>query len=190
MKYTWLDDYLLQKRGVTKDFQLSWNWVRYHIGGKMFAAVCLDDGGRPYYINLRLEPMKTHWKSVRPDGAVPDETLRAMLDESYRLVLGGLPKKRQREALGLTCCGTECSGCAFFGKECAGCNAEAGKVFHAPAGRACPIYACAVNRKHLATCAVCESLPCGIWRATRDPQLSDAAFEDSIAQRVRNLKGE
>lgn len=112
MKYTWLDDYLLQKRGVTKDFQLSWNWVRYHIGGKMFAAVCLDDGGRPYYINLRLEPMngeflraqyagdvipgyysdKTHWNSVRPDGAVPDETLRAMLDESYRLVLGGLPK--------------------------------------------------------------------------------------------------
>ena len=57
MKYTWLDDYLLQKRGVTKDFQPSWNWVRYHIGGKMFAAVCLDDGGRPYYINLRLEPM-------------------------------------------------------------------------------------------------------------------------------------
>ena len=113
MKYTWLDDYLLQKRGVTKDFQPSWNWVRYHIGGKMFAAVCLDDGGRPYYINLRLEPMngeflraqyagdvipgyysdKTHWNSVRPDGAVPDETLRAMLDESYRLVLGGLPKK-------------------------------------------------------------------------------------------------
>ena len=114
MKYDWLDAYLLQKRGVTKDLQPVWNWVRYHIGGKMFAAVCLDDAGRPYYINLRLEPMngeflraqyagdvipgyysdKVHWTSVNPDGAVPDETLRALLDESYRLVLGGLPKKR------------------------------------------------------------------------------------------------
>lgn len=210
MKYDWLDAYLLQKRGVTKDLQPVWNWVRYHIGGKMFAAVCLDDAGRPYYINLRLEPMngeflraqyagdvipgyysdKVHWNSVNPDGAVPDDTLRAMLDESYRLVLGGLPKKRQREALGLTCCGTECGGCAFFEKECAGCNALAGKAFHAPPGRACPIYACAVNRNHRATCAGCEKLPCEIWKSTRDPQLSDAAFADSIAQRVRNLKGE
>ena len=40
MQYPWIDEYLLSLRGVTKDFQPEWNWVRYHIGGKMFAAVC------------------------------------------------------------------------------------------------------------------------------------------------------
>ena len=39
MRYIWLDDYLLKKKGVTKDLQPDWNWIRYHVGGKMFAAV-------------------------------------------------------------------------------------------------------------------------------------------------------
>ena len=48
MKYSWIDTELLQKPGVTKDLQAEWNWIRYHIGGKMFAAVCLDDAtGKP-----------------------------------------------------------------------------------------------------------------------------------------------
>lgn len=118
MRYTWLNDYLMSKKGVTKDLQESWNWIRYHIGGKMFAAVCLDDNDKPYYINLKLEPMegaflreqyediipgyysnKTHWNSIKPDGEVPDELLKDLLDKSYQLVLGGLTKKKQREIL-------------------------------------------------------------------------------------------
>ena len=43
MPYPWIDDYLLQKPSVTKDLQPDWNWIRYQIGGKLFAAVCLDD---------------------------------------------------------------------------------------------------------------------------------------------------
>ena len=39
MRYTWIDEYLLGKVGVTKDFQKDWNWIRYQIGGKMFAAI-------------------------------------------------------------------------------------------------------------------------------------------------------
>ena len=50
MKYEWIDDYLLKMPGVTKDLQKDWNWIRYQIGGKMFAAICLDDNGKPYYI--------------------------------------------------------------------------------------------------------------------------------------------
>lgn len=42
MRYKWMDGYLLKKRSVTKDFQPVWNWIRYHAGGKMFAAICLD----------------------------------------------------------------------------------------------------------------------------------------------------
>ena len=56
MRYAWMDEYLLHKRGVTKDFQPVWNWIRYHIGGRMFAALCLDKSGKPLYINLKLDP--------------------------------------------------------------------------------------------------------------------------------------
>ena len=47
MPYPWIDDYLLQKPSVTKDLQPDWNWIRYQIGGKLFAAVCLDDQDQP-----------------------------------------------------------------------------------------------------------------------------------------------
>ena len=49
MKYEWMDEYLLEKKGVTKDFQAEWNWIRYHIGGKMFAAICRDDDDTAVY---------------------------------------------------------------------------------------------------------------------------------------------
>lgn len=119
MKYPWLDEYLLGKKGVTKDLKAEWNWIRYQVGGKLFAAVCLDGENKPYYITLKLEPAegeflrgqyedvvpgyymnKQHWNSIRPDGAVPDDLLRTLLDKSYQLVLGALPKKRQAEILG------------------------------------------------------------------------------------------
>lgn len=119
MKYSWIDTELLQKPGVTKDLQAEWNWIRYHIGGKMFAAVCLDDAtGKPVYITCKLDPAegdflrrqyediipgyymnKVHWNSVKADGNVPDALLREMLEKSYRLVLGSLSKKKQRELL-------------------------------------------------------------------------------------------
>lgn len=119
MRYTWMDEYLLEKPGVTKDLQADWNWIRYHVGGKMFAAICLRDDGREKDITLKLEPLegefwrgqyedvipgyymnKAHWYSINPCGAVPDELLRDMLDKSYALVLGGFSKKKQREILG------------------------------------------------------------------------------------------
>lgn len=118
MKYTWMDEYLLDKAGVTKDLQQDWNWIRYQIGGKMFAAICMDDNNEPCYITLKLEPAegdflrqqyediilgyymnKIHWNSVKADGEVPDELLKELLDKSYQLVLGGFSKKKQREIL-------------------------------------------------------------------------------------------
>ena len=97
MRYTWLDAYLMAKPAVTKDFKKEWNWIRYFIGGKMFAAVLLNTDGKPYYINLKLKPVegdllrqqyedivpgyysnKQHWNSIKPDGAVPDDLLKEM----------------------------------------------------------------------------------------------------------------
>lgn len=116
MKYPWIDVYLMSKQGVQKDLKKEWNWIRYLIGGKLFCAVCLDDWDQPYYITLKLEPCKgdalrklypdilpgyymnkVHWNSVKPDGAVPEELMKEMLDDAYRLVLSGLPKKMQNQ---------------------------------------------------------------------------------------------
>lgn len=118
MRYLWIDDYLLKKKGVTKDIQKEWNWIRYQIGGKMFVAICLNEKEEPYYITLKLEPTegdflrtqykdivpgyymnKMHWNSIRPDGEVPDDLLKDLLDKSYQLVLSGFSKKRQKEIL-------------------------------------------------------------------------------------------
>lgn len=209
MRYTWLDDYLMKKRAVTKDLQPEWNWIRYHIGGKMFAAVCLDDKDQPYYINLKLEPAegeflrkeysdiipgyysnKLHWNSVKPDGEVPDDLLKDLLDKSYGLVLSGFSKKKQREILGLSCCGTDCTKCSFYGGMCGGCNEVCGKVFHAPKSKSCPIYQCSVQKNKFATCADCKELPCNTWRATKDPNMTEEEFEASIQSRIKQLKGE
>lgn len=118
MRYTWIDEYLLSKAGVTKDFQEEWKWIRYQIGGKMFAAVCLGEKDEPYYITLKLEPVegeflrtqyediipgyymnKIHWNSVKPDGEVPDDLLKDLLDKSYQLILGGFSKKKRQQIL-------------------------------------------------------------------------------------------
>ena len=56
MRYPWIDEYLLSKPGVTRDFKQEWNWIRYMIADKLFCAVCLDATGKPYYITLKLQP--------------------------------------------------------------------------------------------------------------------------------------
>lgn len=89
----------------------------------------------------------------------------------------------------LSSCGSDCAACAFYGNACKGCNACAGHVFHAPEGKACPLYACAVERHGYKSCAECPELPCALWRATRDSSLTDAEFEQSINVRVTNLSG-
>lgn len=178
MKYAWMDDYLMKKQGVTKDLKEEWNWIRYMIGGKMFAAILLDREDKPYYINLKLEPgdgdflrqqykdiipgyysNKQHWNSINPDGEVPDDLLKDMLDKSYELVLHGFSKKRQQEILLTTYCGLDCTNCDY--KEpcsCNGCTATKGMPFHAK-DVPCPVAAC-VMRKGLSFCGECVEFPC------------------------------
>lgn len=119
MRYQWIDEYLKSMKGVSSDFKEEWNWIRYLLGDKMFAAVCKDDQGRDFLITLKLEPVegqflrqqyeditpgyymnKVHWNSIKADGNVPDDLLKDLLEKSYRLVLAGLTKKKQSELLG------------------------------------------------------------------------------------------
>ena len=94
MNYSWVEEYLLQKPGVIKDLQETWNWIRFKIDGKMFAAICMDDSNQPCYITLKLEPAegerlrkqyediipgyymnKIHWNSIKINGKVDDDVL-------------------------------------------------------------------------------------------------------------------
>lgn len=116
-----LDAYLCAKAGCVRDYKLEWGWHRYQVGGKMFAAICRPGpehrayGGRPL-LTLKCEPMRAEllrteyadivpgfymdkrcWISVFLDGAVPDDVLKSLCDDSYALVFGKLTKKLQRE---------------------------------------------------------------------------------------------
>ncbi|MCX7615299.1 MAG: MmcQ/YjbR family DNA-binding protein [Clostridiales bacterium] len=124
MKYDWLDAYLLQKTGAVRDFKIEWQWERYLISGKMFAATCTPDpkykphNGRKMVI-LKCDPLaaemfrkeypdvvpgfycdKRCWNTIYLDGEVPNEVLKSMCDMSYQLVFEKLPKKVQKEVLG------------------------------------------------------------------------------------------
>lgn len=121
--YPWLNSYLLSKPGAEQDFKIEWQWERYLVRGKMFAAVCTPDpkyqphAGRTMVI-LKCDPTlaeafrdeypdvvpgfysdKRTWNSVYLDGAVPEEVLRDMCDMSYKLVVSKLTKKVQAELM-------------------------------------------------------------------------------------------
>lgn len=117
MQYPWIHDYLMAKPGVTMNVQRDWNWDRYYVADKMFAAICRRwEGGEPYYITVKLPPdendflrtqyediipgyycNKLHWSSIRPEGGVPEDVMRTILDHSYGTGFRALTKKKQRE---------------------------------------------------------------------------------------------
>ncbi len=120
--YPWLEEYLLQRPGVTSDFKVEWGWQRYMVGGKLFAALMhpTDKYDAAYaekdLLNLKCDPLlaqqrrqqhpevlpgfysdKRCWNSVDLGGGLPDDLLRQMIDDSYQLVFAKLTKKSQRE---------------------------------------------------------------------------------------------
>ena len=117
MKYKWIDEYCLAKKGSETDYKFEWQATRYMLKGKMFAMLGSDKEGKPI-ITVKLNPMrgemlrseykdivhgyymnKTHWNSLYLDGDVPDEVLKSMLDESYAILLASFSKKAQQEIL-------------------------------------------------------------------------------------------
>lgn len=115
MPYPWLDEYLLAKPGVKKDFKVEWQMTRYMVAGKQFAAFGGDKEGRPIF-TVKLEPAfsvflreqypaivpgyyanKVHWSSLYLDGSVPENIVKDMADDGYRQILKKLTKKVKAE---------------------------------------------------------------------------------------------
>lgn len=120
----WLDSYLLSKPGVSKDYKAEWDWWRYQVGGKLFAAVmhpsekyAAEYAGKDI-INLKSDPLlaelyrkefaevlpafymdKRCWNSILLDGNLSQEFLRQLCDDSYKLVFDKLTKKLQKEIM-------------------------------------------------------------------------------------------
>lgn len=58
MRYSWIDDYLMQKPGVEK-LPPQWNWIRYAIGGKLSAGAVRGHHSGVLYEQTALEFHKT-----------------------------------------------------------------------------------------------------------------------------------
>ena len=121
MQYPWLDEFLLSLPGAEKDYKPEWQWFRYTLRGKLFAAVCSPGPEHGSYgghdlVNLKCDPARAEllraeypeilpgfymdkrtWIAALLDGGLPDGTLRELCRESHRLVLEKLPKYVQRE---------------------------------------------------------------------------------------------
>ena len=122
-----LDDFkfhCLSKPSVTDEYPMKGDTVWMKVAGKMFALAnveALKMEGRlvpPFhFINLKCDPQnaillrdqypaikpgwhqnKAHWNSMFMDGSLDDTLIRRLIDQSYDIVVAGLPRKT-RDAL-------------------------------------------------------------------------------------------
>ena len=86
----------------------------YKVAGKMFALLIPDEV--PVRMNLKCDPeralelrdryesilpgyhmSKKHWNTLMLDGALPSKLVRELIEHSFDLVVGSLPKKVRAE---------------------------------------------------------------------------------------------
>jgi len=115
MKYLWIDEYCLNKKGIIKDYQMEWEATRYLLAGKMVAMIGQNKEKKDI-ISLKLDPVygqflrseykdivpgyylnKEHWNSIDLSGDLSDDLLRELIDQSYALIFKSLTKIKQKE---------------------------------------------------------------------------------------------
>jgi predicted DNA-binding protein (MmcQ/YjbR family) len=106
-------EYCLRKSGATESTPFGKDVLVFKVTGKIFALAPLDEV--PARANLKCDPdlaldlrdryeqvrpgyhmNKKHWNTVEIESGIPDVELRKMIDHSYDLVVGNLPKSRAR----------------------------------------------------------------------------------------------
>jgi len=108
-----LRGHLLSFTGAEETFPFGPNTSVFKVGGKMFALSQL--GAESLRVSLKCEPRlaeelreahaavipgyhlnKRHWNTVIIDGSVPEQMVKDMIEDSYDLVLSGLPASQRR----------------------------------------------------------------------------------------------
>ncbi|MGW0815951.1 MmcQ/YjbR family DNA-binding protein [Streptomyces viridiviolaceus] len=100
----------LSFNAAVEDFPFNPETSVFKVQGKMFALTALD--ARPLTVNLKCDPEdavrlrteheglivpgwhmnKRHWNTVTADGGLPDRLVRELVEDSYDLVVAGLPR--------------------------------------------------------------------------------------------------
>jgi len=107
----------LDRPGATEERPFGPQTSVFKVAGKMFALSALDR--RPLEVSLKCEPElsellragnaairpgyhlnKRHWITVTLDGSIPDEMVRDLIEDSYDLVVAGLPAQRRSQLRG------------------------------------------------------------------------------------------
>ncbi|NJM08276.1 MmcQ/YjbR family DNA-binding protein [Candidatus Gracilibacteria bacterium] len=100
---------LLDRPAAYEDYPFGPETLVLKVASKMFALLSLDTSS--LRISLKCDPLKAdhlrdayaaitlpsyldkrHWIAITLDGSVPDALLATLIDESYALVVKGLPK--------------------------------------------------------------------------------------------------
>ncbi|MDX6364043.1 MmcQ/YjbR family DNA-binding protein [Streptomyces sp. NPDC058274] len=100
----------LSFNAAVEDFPFNPDTSVFKVLGKVFALSHL--GGRPLTVNLKCDPEdavrlreeypglivpgwhmnKRHWNTVTVDGSLPGRLVRELVEDSYDLVVAGLPR--------------------------------------------------------------------------------------------------
>lgn len=116
MHIEFLREYCLNKPGAGESMPFDDTTLVFKVMGKMFLLAGLDES--PLEFNVKCDPEKAielraqyacvkpgyhmnkkYWNTIVVDGSVSDTLLLEWIDQSYRLVVSGLPRAK-RKALG------------------------------------------------------------------------------------------
>ena len=104
----------LEQNGAIEDFPFTPEHSVFKVAGKMFALSALER--EPLEVSVKCEPElavelrnsyaairpgyhlnKQHWNTITLDGSLADQLVRDLIEDSYDLVVSGLPKRTQKE---------------------------------------------------------------------------------------------
>ena len=102
--------FCLSFNAAVEDFPFNPETSVFKVQGRLFALTTLD--ARPLKVNLKCDPddavrlrgeyeglivpgwhmNKRHWNTVKVDGELTDRLVRELVEDSYDLVVAGLPR--------------------------------------------------------------------------------------------------
>ena len=112
MNFATLRSYLLSKPAAVEEFPFDDETLVFKVGDKMFALLGIN--ADPLRINLKCDPDKAqilrdiypamlpgyhmnkrHWNTLVLDGSIAVTDIFSMIDDSYALVVQGLPRAKR-----------------------------------------------------------------------------------------------